>query len=125
VKVDDADGKPKEVQAKHELEQQMEEEANVKISVHARLPACFDQELLDFVSALVKVTKVVELEKEPSMMDEKIHGIKEFGTKLKGSMNTPLVDGKIFGLQEIRHGLRGEESGCSAIVDRVECQGHF
>ncbi len=70
MKVDDADGKPKEVQAKRELEQQLDDEANMKISVRARLPACFDQEMLDFVSPLVKAMKVVELEKEPSMMDE-------------------------------------------------------
>jgi len=80
----------------------MEDEANVKISVHARLPACFDQELLDFVSALVKGTKVVELEQEPSMMDEEIHGIKEFGTKLEGSMKVGMkkavVDGVVDGV---------------------------
>ena len=63
VEIEDTDGKPKEVQDKHELEQQLEDEANVKISVHARLPACFNQELLDFVSALVKATKIVELGK--------------------------------------------------------------
>ncbi|TVY84855.1 hypothetical protein LSUE1_G001306 [Lachnellula suecica] len=82
--VDSADGKPKEVQAQHELDQALKDETNVKISVHARLPACFDQELLDFVAALIKATKVVEFEKQQSAMDAEVHGIKEFSKALKG-----------------------------------------
>ena len=76
--VDEADGKPKEIQAEHALEQAEKDETNAKISVHARLPACFDQELLDFVAALVKATKVVELEKAESVMDEEVHGLRDF-----------------------------------------------
>ncbi|KAK4984427.1 hypothetical protein LTR66_001688 [Elasticomyces elasticus] len=61
--VDGADGKPKTVQAQQELEQTRKDETNVKISVHARLPWCLDQSLLDFVAALVKASKMVDLEK--------------------------------------------------------------
>jgi hypothetical protein len=81
--IDTANGKPKEVQAQHELSQAQKDETNVKISVHARLPAVFSQELLDFVAALVKATKVVEFEKQGSVMDEEVHGIKEFSKALK------------------------------------------
>ncbi|KUJ21648.1 uncharacterized protein LY89DRAFT_694187 [Mollisia scopiformis] len=84
--IEDADGVPKEVQAQHDLEQAQKDETNVKIAVHARLPACFDQELLDFIAALVKATKVVEMEKEPSVMDEEVHGIREFSRALKGGL---------------------------------------
>lgn len=84
--IEKADGLPKEVQAEHDLKQAQKDETNVKISVHARLPACFDQELLDFIAAVVKATKVVEMEKEPSIMDEEVHGIKEFSKALKGGL---------------------------------------
>ncbi|KAK5009860.1 hypothetical protein LTR28_013033, partial [Elasticomyces elasticus] len=61
--VDGADGKPKAVQAQQELEQTRKDETNVKVSVHARLPWCLDQSLLDFIAALVKASKMVDLEK--------------------------------------------------------------
>jgi len=97
--VDTASGKPKEVQAQHELSQAEKDEANVRISVHARLPAVFDQELLDFVAALVKATKVVEFEKQGSAMDEEVHGIKEFSKALKGGLKEgvkkAVVDGMV------------------------------
>ena len=94
IKVDEADGLPKEVQAKHELKQAKKDETNVKLSVHARLPACFDQELLDFIAALVKATKVVEMEKdkeaarEESERDEEdgANKILGFGRRVKGGL---------------------------------------
>jgi hypothetical protein len=90
-KADDADGKPKEIQAQHELKQAKKDEANVKLSLHARLPACFDQELLDFIAALVKATKVVEMEKdkereESEREDEDVNKIVGFGRKVKGGL---------------------------------------
>ncbi|TVY36190.1 hypothetical protein LOCC1_G006128, partial [Lachnellula occidentalis] len=84
--IDSATGKPQEIQAEHELEQAEKDETNVKISVHARLPACFDQELLDFIAALIKATKVVEVEKQASAMDEEVHGIKQFSKALRGGL---------------------------------------
>ncbi|KAG4438368.1 hypothetical protein IFR05_006130 [Cadophora sp. M221] len=84
--VESADGKPQEINAQHSLSQTLSDETNVSISVHARLPACFDQELLDFTAALVKATKVVEMEKESSVMDEEVTGIKDFGKALKGGL---------------------------------------
>lgn len=93
----EADGKPKTVQKEKELEQAMKDECNVKISAHARLPAVFDQELLDFIAALVKATKVVELEKAPNAMDGEINSVKDFtsalGKGMKDSMKKTVVDG--------------------------------
>ena len=60
---EEADGMPKTLQAEKELEKMQSDETEVTISVHASLPACFDQSLLNFVAALVKATKVIELEK--------------------------------------------------------------
>ena len=60
--VAEADGKPKTVQAQRDLEQTKNDETNLTVSVHARLPAVFDQEVLDFVAALVKATKIIEME---------------------------------------------------------------
>ena len=84
--IEKADGKPKIVQAEKDLEQKLKDETNVKISVHAKLPAVFSQELLDFAAALVKATKVIEFEKAPSAMDAEISGVLEFGKALKGGM---------------------------------------
>lgn len=97
--VDKADGKPKEVQAQHTLELAEQDETNVNISVHGRLPVCFGQELLDFIAALVKATKVVEIEKAPIAMDEEVHGVAEFAGALKGKVKEgvkkAVVDGVV------------------------------
>jgi hypothetical protein len=97
--IQDADGKPKELEAEHKLDQADADEANVRISAHVQLPACFSQDLLNFIAALVKATKVVELEKEPGAMEEKLSGIKEFGHALsksmKDSVKKTVVDGVI------------------------------
>lgn len=102
--VDEADGQPKTVQAQAELDQLGKDEANVNVSAHLRLPACLDQSLLDFVAALVKVTKVIEYLKTDSPLDtwklekENEHhgGIREFAKALKGEvkekMNKAIVD---------------------------------
>lgn len=93
--VDDADGRPKTLQAEYELEQTKKDECNVKLSAHARLPACFDQELLDFVAALVKATKVMELERDPSVFED-AHGFKGIAKALnstvKDTMKRAAVD---------------------------------
>jgi hypothetical protein len=60
----DAQGMPNTVQAERALEQLKKDETNITISAHAHLPACFDQELLNFAAALVKATKVIEMERD-------------------------------------------------------------
>ncbi|KAK3074760.1 hypothetical protein LTR53_002562, partial [Teratosphaeriaceae sp. CCFEE 6253] len=62
--VRDADGLPTTKQAEEKAAKLAKDEAAISISVHASLPATFDQSLLDFVAALVKATKIIELEKE-------------------------------------------------------------
>ena len=94
----DADSKPKAVQKERELEQTQKDEANVVMSVHARLPMCCDQELLNFVAALVKATKVVELEQAHSVADEEVgSGVREFAKSLnknmRDGMKKAMVDG--------------------------------
>lgn len=59
----EADGKPRQLQSEKALEQMKADETEILMSVHASLPACFDQSLLNFIAALVKATKVIELEK--------------------------------------------------------------
>jgi len=61
--VRDADGHPATVLAEHELGKLERDETAGKLSVHARLPAVVDQELLNFVAALVKATKLIEMDK--------------------------------------------------------------
>lgn len=62
--LDGAEGLPNQKQAEQQVERVKKDETAMTISVHASLPATFDQSLLDFVAALVKATKIVELEKE-------------------------------------------------------------
>lgn len=57
-----ADGKPKTVQAEKELKKMKQDEVDIHISVHVRLPAWFDQSLLNFIAALVKASKVIDME---------------------------------------------------------------
>lgn len=63
VTVEEAGNKSKEIQAQRALQQVRNDEANVKISVHARLPAVLDQSLIDFIAALVKASKIAEFER--------------------------------------------------------------
>lgn len=64
IEVEEADGIPKAVQAEGDLEKAEKDESAIAMSVHASLPATFDQTLLNFIAALVKATKIIELEKE-------------------------------------------------------------
>ncbi|KAF2641173.1 hypothetical protein P280DRAFT_489605 [Massarina eburnea CBS 473.64] len=61
--VQEAEGTPQAVQLKKELERRRKDETAMKISVHGHLPFLFDQDLLNFVAATVKATKVIEVEK--------------------------------------------------------------
>ncbi|KAH8726270.1 hypothetical protein GQ44DRAFT_614245 [Phaeosphaeriaceae sp. PMI808] len=56
-------GTPKEVQARKNFKRLKKDEASMHISAHAHLPAQFHQDLLNFVAALVKATKVIESDK--------------------------------------------------------------
>ena len=81
-----SDGKLQTVQAQMDLENTIKDVANVKISAHAKLPACLDQELLDFVAALVKATKLIEMNGPGSPTEEGspgAGGIKEFTKNMK------------------------------------------
>ncbi|KAK5124085.1 hypothetical protein LTR08_006101 [Meristemomyces frigidus] len=69
--VEQADGLPKTFQAERELVKMQKDETYVKLSVHGSLPAVFDQSLLYFIGALVKATKIIELEKQADEMEEK------------------------------------------------------
>ena len=68
--IENAGSLPKTLQAERELEQLQKDETNMKLSVHGSLPACFDQSLLNFIAALVKATKIIELEKQADEVAE-------------------------------------------------------
>lgn len=96
--IDNADGKPQQIQAQKDLEQAEKDETNVQMSVHARLPACFDQTVLDFIAALVKATKLVEMEKEPNAMDQEVHGVKDFFSNLNNATKDGLKKAVVSGV---------------------------
>jgi hypothetical protein len=56
-------GTPKAVQALKDFEKLKKDESSMHISAHAHLPAQFHQDLLNFVAAIVKATKVIESDK--------------------------------------------------------------
>lgn len=97
--VEEAEGRPKTVQAQSELDLANHDQCQVKMGVHVRLPAVLDQELLNFVSALVKATKVVEMAKEPGLLDAEINGLKDLGQALnkglKDGMKKAVVEGMV------------------------------
>ncbi|KAK1810432.1 hypothetical protein LTR12_015200 [Friedmanniomyces endolithicus] len=86
--IDEADGIPKTAQMKEKARKVRKDEATISISVHASLPATFDQSLLDFVAALVKATKIIELEKE---FDEVEKGIDSAATSPQTSPSSPII----------------------------------
>lgn len=55
---------PQGVQAATALDQLKKDEANMRVSAHAHLPAHFHQDLLNFIAAVVKATKVIETDKD-------------------------------------------------------------
>lgn len=68
-RIDDAEGRPKTKILEEKLRKMKEDEASVKIAIHVRLPAVLDQELLNFISAIARATKVADLAKEPGFID--------------------------------------------------------
>ncbi|OBT68763.1 hypothetical protein VE03_02058 [Pseudogymnoascus sp. 23342-1-I1] len=97
--INDASSRPKKVQGEYDLEQAYRDEANVKLSAHVRLPAVFDQELLDYIAALVKVTKVIEIDSRPSAMENEVSGLRDFTKALnktaKGGIKKAVVSGVV------------------------------
>ncbi|KAH6645023.1 hypothetical protein BKA67DRAFT_527690 [Truncatella angustata] len=71
IEVTEADGIPQAVQAEKDLEKIQKDESAISMSVHASLPAAFDQTLLNFIAALVKATKIIELEKDLADVEQK------------------------------------------------------
>lgn len=85
-KVEAADGGPKTVQAEYELEQTLKDEATFGVAAHLRLPAFFDQSLLDFIAAIVKATKIVEIKKDDQQSFEEARGFKELTRAVKNEV---------------------------------------
>lgn len=70
AEVSNLDGTPKAKQMELDLEKLRKDETNIAMSVHGSLPASFDQSLLNFTAALVKSTKIIELEKDIDEADK-------------------------------------------------------
>lgn len=62
--IKEIEGTPKELQARKELDKFKKDESAMQVSAHAHLPVQFHQDLLNFVAAIVKATKVIESEKD-------------------------------------------------------------
>ena len=68
-----------------------EDAAMIRFSMHASLPATFDQELLDFVTMLAKASKLIEIEQTPSSMDEVVRKFSDFTGALNSKMKERLL----------------------------------
>ncbi|XP_014557389.1 hypothetical protein COCVIDRAFT_97194 [Bipolaris victoriae FI3] len=62
--INEAEPTPKQALARKELKRLKRDEAAMHVSAHAHLPAQFHQDLLNFVAAIVKATKVIESDKD-------------------------------------------------------------
>lgn len=109
--VEEADGVPKTVQAEKELEKVQRDEAEISMSVHASLPASFDQSLLFFIAALVKATKIIEFDKEV----EKLDTDKDDDTLPLSRSSTQMSDESITPLQKR---VQSDGSGASGTNSR-------
>ena len=96
-KVAQADGKPHQMKATHELEQADKDETNMRLSAHVQLPASCSQELLNFAATLVKASKIVEIEKDPEP-EQSSHGIKEFGHAISKGMKSGVKHALVAGV---------------------------
>ena len=91
AKLDDSDGKPSTSQLQSHPKQAKKDEAAVKLAVHARLPAVFDQELLDFLAILVKAAKLVEIDKKPGLRENGAQNLSDFTDALNQKMKNGMT----------------------------------
>ncbi|KAH7402129.1 hypothetical protein DE146DRAFT_652504 [Phaeosphaeria sp. MPI-PUGE-AT-0046c] len=83
-------GTPKAKQALKDFEKLKKDEASMHVSAHAHLPAQFHQDLLNFVAAIVKATKVIESDK--SFEDAKVlRELKRVSTMSNGDSDVESV----------------------------------
>jgi hypothetical protein len=119
-----ADGKPRVMQKARDLAQLVKDETNVKVSVHARLPACLDQELLNFIAALVKATKVVEMQRERDTSDsssETNDEESEADAMSISSGKSSIKDGRR--MKDFTHNLQNLHHGFKTSMKRVAVDG--
>ena len=64
TEISEAANTAKAMQAQKTLKQLKKDEANMHVSAHAHLPMVVSQEMLNFIAAIVKATKVIESDKD-------------------------------------------------------------
>ncbi|KAI8935731.1 hypothetical protein NX059_007251 [Plenodomus lindquistii] len=120
--IKEIEGTPKEVQARKELEKLKKDETAMHISAHAHLPAQFHQDLLNFVAAIVKATKVIESDKdfeEAKVLRE----LKRIGTNGMDSEVSSLASVNTDGTtntDNTQTSLNSEEKGFKAFLKKVD-----
>ncbi|ORY87836.1 hypothetical protein BCR37DRAFT_375746 [Protomyces lactucae-debilis] len=92
--VEDADdNKPKQVQKEAALALVENDSCEVQMGVHVCLPAILDQELLNFIMALVKASQVIEVEKQPGLLNGEVQGLQNLGSAMAKGVKKVLVEG--------------------------------
>lgn len=122
--VEEADGIPKIVQAEKARKRVKKDEAEITMSVHASLPAAFDQSLLTFIAALVKATKIIEFDKEVEKMDPQADNVSDNGDATSQTSTpgpaTPTTTGSSLSRASTRDSMDSTEFNPSPIHKRVQ-----
>lgn len=120
--IKEVEGTPKEVQARKELDKFKKDESAMHVSAHAHLPAQFHQDLLNFVAAIVKATKVIESDKdfEEAKVLRELKRVSTNATDSDvsslASVNTTNTDMS----QNTQTSLNSEEKGFKAFLKKVD-----
>ena len=103
------------MQAQKTLKQMKKDEANMHISAHAHLPMVVSQEMLNFIAAIVKATKVIESDKD--FEDQKVlRDLKRVSTNASdtesvSSMNSVASDTTVNDDRSFKSFLRKVDTG--------------
>ncbi|CBX97092.1 hypothetical protein LEMA_P102230.1 [Plenodomus lingam JN3] len=117
--IKEVEGTPKEVRARKELQKRKKDESAMHISAHAHLPAQFHQDLLNFVAAIVKATKVIESDKdfeEAKVLRE----LKRVSTDSEASSLSSLNTNGTNNTDTTQTSLTSEERGFKAFLKKVD-----
>lgn len=115
TEISEAENPAKATQAKKTLKQMKKDEANMHISAHAHLPMVVSQEMLNFIAAIVKATKVIESDKD--FEDAKVlRELKRVSTNASdsesvSSMNSAASDATVSEDKTFKAFLRKVDSG--------------
>ncbi|KAF1945498.1 hypothetical protein EJ02DRAFT_451529 [Clathrospora elynae] len=119
--INEAEATPRQIKARKELEKRKRDETSMHINAHAHLPAQFHQDLLNFVAAIVKATKVIESDRD--FEDAKIlRELKRVSANMSDSEVSSLASVNTNNTEASQTTLNGgnEDKGFKAFLKKVD-----